>query len=163
MKQPAAAAPKVSRALRNVYTGSLVLFLFSIALFMFFFSINKSIARTEGKIIDKFTRTEAAGRKRTQEREVYSIRYSINGNEFVRKTPQPRRGRNYSRDEHVPVYYYAHFPYLPWFFHKSNSSLVYSSSLLVISTLLFGISWRDIRRAKKTVVPVEAKGRKKQP
>lgn len=162
MKQQAV-TPTISPALHKIFIITLITFLFSLFLFLFFFTINKSIARTDGKIIDKFTRTEAAGRKRTQEREVYSVQYSINNKEYTRQTPQPRNGRRYSREERIPIYYYPNFPGLSWFFKKSNHSMAYSVSLLVIATLLFGLSWRDVRSVKKAAVKPAQKGHARQP
>jgi hypothetical protein len=124
-----------------IFLVATVLSAAALGLFMHFGSDIRSVP---GKVIDTYTETDFASRKRSYQQEYVVVKYSVEGKEYTGKTPIPRKG-NYSR-EYVSVFYYSYFPGFPWFYHKTNANIAYCILVLSLSGLM--LIWFTLRMAK---------------
>lgn len=142
---------------KNLFIGSMVLFIISLLSFAGVIRLNNRIDRTSGKVVETYTKKTFASRKQSTEREFLVVHYTVNGKEYTRKTML----RDGFGREYVPVYYYPAFPGFAWFYKKANANMVYCSILMMLSCIAAVMTGSDLRKAKNALVP-ESGQKKKQ-
>ena len=148
MKQPAQ-VPKISPLAKNIFVICLCLFSLSVIILFVFLKLESRVEEVNGKVVDRFTKEVATGRKSVGEKMFLEIKYSINGKEYSGEAPCPVKNGMAANPDYIPVYYYAALPSWSWFFDRSNHHVIYSVLLVLVTLVLLLFSWRDIRNEKK--------------
>jgi hypothetical protein len=133
---------------KNLFIGSIVLFIISILLFGYVIKLNHRIDRTSGKVVETYTKRTFASRKQQTEREFLVVSYTINGKEYTGKTI---RREGFSQD-FVPVYYYASFPGFAWFYKKANANIVYCSIFMLLALFAVYMTGNDLKNAQNNFI-----------
>jgi len=133
---------------KNMFFGSIALFIISALLFGSVIKLNHRIDRTSGKVVETYTKRTFASRKQQTEREFLVVSYTINGKEYTRKT---MRREGFSQD-YVPVYYYPSLPGLAWFYKKANANIFYCSIFMLLALFAAYMTGKDLRKAKNVAV-----------
>ena len=133
---------------KNIFFGSIVLFIMGMLLFGYVIKLNRRIDRTSGKVIETYTKRTFASRKQQTEREFLVVSYTINGKEYTGKT---MRREGFSQD-YVPVYYYPSLPGLAWFYKKANANIFYCTIFMLLALLTVYMTGKDLKKAQNNFI-----------